>query len=174
VKSWADQHGELFARALAEVPVEASVLVLCHNDADGLSAGALLARGLADAGRQPLVYIVGRGESAWSETVKATARAREPGLLIVADLGVRLDLIAPNASTILIDHHVPQGSPEGATVISGFGEDPTPSSSLLANWSLRGVAEVSELLWLAALGLVGDYGERAPFPELTQARGATV
>jgi single-stranded-DNA-specific exonuclease len=36
--------------------------------------------------------------------------------------------------TILIDHHVPQGSPEGATVISSYRQASVPSSNLLAYW----------------------------------------
>jgi len=36
-------------------------LILTHNDADGLSAGALLARALMRAGRLPDLRVLGRG-----------------------------------------------------------------------------------------------------------------
>jgi single-stranded-DNA-specific exonuclease len=146
------------------------LLVLCHNDADGLSAGALLTRVLTGVGRQPAVRLVGRGESAWSQAVKDEVKLARPGLLIVTDLGIRSDQIVPQMPTILIDHHVPQEPPENATVISGFGQEPIPSSSLLVYWCLQGVTDIDGLLWLAALGVIGDYGEKASFSELTAAR----
>jgi single-stranded-DNA-specific exonuclease len=129
-------------------------MVLCHNDADGLSAGALLARGLARISRPTSVRLVGRGESPWSDPVKGEVRSANPGLVVVSDLGVRTEPMIPGTATVLIDHHVPQGMPERATVISGYGQEPVPSSSLLAYWCLQAVAEVDDLLWLAALGLI--------------------
>jgi single-stranded-DNA-specific exonuclease len=65
---------------------------------------------------------------------------------------------------------VPRGEPE-AVLISGYGADPIPSTSLLAYRCLSTVAKVDDLLWIAALGMIGDYGEKAPFPELAEARG---
>ena len=62
------------------------------------------------------------------------------------------------------------------TVISGFGVEPTPSSSLISWWCAAEIAPVDDLLWLAAVGLIGDLGEKAPFDELGEARaryGAT-
>jgi hypothetical protein len=38
---------------------------------------------------------------------------------------------------MFIDHHVPQGSPESATVLSGSGMDPVPTSSLASGGALR-------------------------------------
>lgn len=162
---WLAARPDAFAAAL---PKSGPILVLCHNDADGLTSGAVLARGLARVRDLPTVRLVGRFESAWSPALAAEIRAHDPALLVVADLGVRADPLG--APAVLIDHHVPQGLPEGATVISGYGREPTPSSSLLAYQSLRGVTEIGDLLWIAALGLIGDYGEKAPFAELQDAR----
>jgi single-stranded-DNA-specific exonuclease len=170
VGSWIDQQQRAFAQALDAVAADAPVIVLCPNDADGLSAGALLARGLARISRPTSVRLIGRGESPWSDPVKGEVRSANPGLVVVSDLGVRAEPIIPGTATVLIDHHVPHGMPEGATVISGYGQEPVPSSSLLAYWCLQAVAEVDDLLWPAALGLVGDYGEKAPFAELQDAR----
>ncbi len=114
--------------------------------------------------------LVGRFESAWYSNMAAQIQALEPGLVIVADLGIRPEPVLPARPTVLIDHHVPQGLPESATVISGYGQDPTPSSSLLAFWCSGTVAAADDLLWIAALGLIGDYGEKAPFAELAEAR----
>jgi single-stranded-DNA-specific exonuclease len=96
--------------------------------------------------------------------------------LIVTDLGIRPDAIDADPSTVFIDHHVPQGVPAGATVISGYGEQPTPTSSLLAWWCAGALADVDDLLWIAALGVIGDLGSTASFDELAEAKrryGAT-
>jgi single-stranded-DNA-specific exonuclease len=159
--SWIDQQQRAFAQALDAVAADAPVIVLCPNDADGLSAGALLARGLARISRPTSVRLIGRGESPWSDPVKGEVRSANPGLVVVSDLGVRAEPIIPGTATVLIDHHVPHGMPEGATVISGYGQEPVPSSSLLAYWCLQAVAEGDDLLWLAALGLIGDYARKA-------------
>jgi single-stranded-DNA-specific exonuclease len=92
------------------------------------------------------------------------------GGLIVADLGVREGDILPGAETVVIDHHVPAGTPGAATVISGFHMDPVPTSSLLAYWCAAALAGVDDLLWIAALGIIGDMAEKAGFPELEDAR----
>ncbi|MGF3021649.1 hypothetical protein ACQVP2_02315 [Methylobacterium aquaticum] len=141
--------------------------MLCHDDADGLSAGALLARALAQTAYGfPRVRVIGRGESAWSDAVRAELAAG-PSVagLIVTDLGVQAEPVLPGVPTILVDHHVPRSEPsaEVATVISGYGAEPTPTSSLLAQAcaaALLGEAEAEGLVWLAALGAVGDLGER--------------
>jgi single-stranded-DNA-specific exonuclease len=72
---------------------------------------------------------------------------------------------------VLLDHHVPTGVPEEALLVSGHGLHPTPTTSLLAWWCAGAVAEVDGLLWLAALGIIGDMEEASGFPELAAARG---
>ncbi len=169
-----DRHRLAFRQALAGVPRGGRVAVLCHNDADGLSAGAVLARGLEAHGFEAVPRLVGRGGSAWDEAVADGIGRIDPALVVVTDLGVRAEPVAPGRPTILIDHHVPQGMPREAVVVSGYGEEPTPSSSLLAYRCLEALGDMRRLLWIAALGMIGDYGEKASFPELAQAReGAT-
>jgi single-stranded-DNA-specific exonuclease len=146
------------------------VLVMSHNDADGLSAAAILARALAASGRQARTRIVGRGETPWSEPIRSELGAAELGGLIVADLGTRPGLIVPGVPTVVIDHHVPVGVPDQATLISGHAFEPIPTSSLLAWWCASALGDASDLLWLAALGLIGDMAEKAGFPELDEAR----
>jgi single-stranded-DNA-specific exonuclease len=176
-ESWiADSQG-VFRRALDGFAADRPALVLSHDDADGLASGALLAQSLSRAGRPAEVRLVGRGESAWSEAMASELRDRAMGGLIVADLGLRPGLPRDGMPTVLIDHHVPAGIPDaGATVISGHGLDPTPSTSLLAWWCGGALGDAGDLLWLAAIGLIGDLGDRAPFEELASARkrcGAT-
>ena len=148
-------------------------LVLCHNDADGLSAGALFRHALARAGRPAEVRVVGRFESAWSEALRAELAGRDIGGAIVADLGTRAEPLRPGCPTIVVDHHVPRGpaAPQpGVTVLSGYGEDPVPTTSLMAYRCAAALGEAEDLLWLCAVGLVGDLGDKAPFAELAAAK----
>jgi single-stranded-DNA-specific exonuclease len=172
----ADQVGHIFKQALATFGPE-KPLILTHNDADGLSAGALLARTLAGIDRPADIRVVNRGENPWSVDMAHELAMQSPAGIIVADLGMRAGAVRMNTPTVVIDHHVPTGSPGGATVISSSGADPTPTTSLLAWWCAAGLKVSDDLLWLAAIGLIGDLGDRAPFQVLAEAKkcyGATV
>ena len=96
--------------------------------------------------------ILGRGETPWSDAIASELRALELGGLIVLDLGTRAGPIVPGVPTVIVDHHVPIGVPDQATLISAHAFAPIPTTSL------------------AALGLVGDMAEKAGFPELEEAR----
>jgi single-stranded-DNA-specific exonuclease len=54
--------------------------------------------------------------------------------------------------------------------ISGNGLDPEPTSALLAWWAARALGDQSDLLWLAAIGLIGDMADELSFPELAEAQ----
>jgi single-stranded-DNA-specific exonuclease len=144
--------------------------ILSHNDADGLSSAALLSRGAARLGRKTEIRILGRGENPWSAEMRAELASATRGGLIVADLGVRGGSLGGGAPTVVIDHHVPTGVPTDAVVISGAGLDPIPTTSLLAFQCMAALAPVDDLLWLAAVGLIGDLGDKAPFAELVSAK----
>ena len=152
------------------------VLVMGHNDADGLSATAIFLRALRKAGWTAAPRILGRGENPWSTEMAAElAGGPRLGGIIATDLGTRPGAIKPGTPTVIVDHHVPAGTPEDATttVITGHAFDPIPTSSLLAYWCAgAAVAEPEPLLWLAALGLIGDMAEKAGFPEMEAARRA--
>lgn len=164
-------YGATFAQAVSASGPNPPA-ILCHDDADGLSAGAILARGLGRAGRKPAyVRVIGRGESAWSHSVRDELARFAPGCLVVTDLGVQAGPILPGIPTVLVDHHVPRGMPSAseAVVISGHVDVPVPTSSLLAYACATAVCEADDLAWLAGIGLVGDLGERganADFPEI--------
>ena len=164
-------HGAAFARAVAGFGPGAPA-ILCHDDADGLSAGAILARAFARAGREPAaVRVVGRGASAWSLAMRGELAALAPGGIVVTDLGVQAGAVLPGVPTVLVDHHVPRSLPEPseAVVVSGHADAPIPTSSLLAHACAAALGEAGDLAWLAAIGLVGDLGERgasADFPDV--------
>ena len=159
-----------FAAAAASFDRTRPVLVLGHNDADGLSATALFARAFAAAGQETRTRIVGRGESPWSDDMRSELAGQALGGIVVTDLGVRPALPKPGVPTVVVDHHVPGDPPPGATVISGFGLDPVPTSSLLAYWCAGALADPQPWLWLAVVGLIGDMAENAGFPEMAEAR----
>ena len=165
-------------RFLEAVPCAARLVVFCHFDADGLAAGAVFGRALARLGwRDVRVVPSGRGESAFSDGARARLAAMEPAALIVADLGVRADGVLPGVPTLYVDHHRPEGFPTdpAATVVTGYGWDPIPCSSWLALDLVAPLADeagvsLDDLGWVAAVGVVGDYGERAAWGPLAAER----
>ncbi|HEV7253728.1 MAG TPA: phosphoesterase [Mesorhizobium sp.] len=161
----------LFAGALQTFDRSKPVLVMGHFDADGLSATAIFLRALAAAGWRTEWRLVGRGENAWSaEMREELSRRHDLGGLIVTDLGTRAGSIAPHVSTVVVDHHVPFGFLEKAVTISGAAESPIPTSSLLAFRAAAALGDNSDLLWLCALGLIGDIAEDDGWPEMAEAR----
>lgn len=132
--------------------------LLTHDDADGLASAALLHRATGAP-----VRLVGRGLNAWTDPVASEVAGE--AALVIADLGMRERALGERLC--VIDHHVPTGTPEGAAVIHGYGLEPVPSTSLLA-WYATGVPE--DLLWLAAVGCLGDYGDKGGHAEIAPAK----
>ena len=161
---------DLFREAVSRFEPDRPALIMTHNDADGLCAGALFARMFGRLGRAHAVRLVGRGENPWSPAMRDEFAGAAVGGLIVADLGLREGPVLPGVPTIVVDHHVPTGTAGDATLITGFGADPIPSTSLLAHRCAATVVDADPWLWLAAIGLIGDYGDKAPFPELGLAK----
>ncbi len=148
----------------------AAPLLVCHNDADGLSAGVILKTAMARAGREPRVRIVGKGENAYSDAFRNELSDEPIGGLVIADLGVSERLPREDVPTVIVDHHVPTGRPSGAVVISGVADEPVPTSSLIAYRCAQALGAADDLLWLAAVGLIGDLADDAGFPEMDEAR----
>lgn len=146
------------------------VAIVCHFDADGLSAAAILIRSLERAGWASTPFVIGKGETPWDQATAARIGAHAPGGLILADLGTRPEPVLPHCPTLVIDHHVPSGEPPSAITISGHGLSPEPTTSLLAWWAVERLGDQDKLLWLAAIGLIGDMADEAGFPELAEAQ----
>ena len=161
---------DVFRGALDRFEAGKPVLIMTHNDADGLTAGALFARMFERLGRAHAIRVVGRGQNPWSPAIREEYAGAAFGGLIVADLGLREGAVLPGVPTIVVDHHVPTGVAGGATIVTGYGADPIPSTSLLAHRCAGTVVDTDAWLWLAAIGLIGDYGDKAPFPELAEAK----
>ena len=107
------QAATAFATALQTFTPGKPVWVLGHNDADGLSATALFARVLGSASWAVRTRVVGRGESPWSDAMRAELAGEAAAGLIITDLGVRSTLPMPGTPTVLVDHHVVADMPEG-------------------------------------------------------------
>jgi single-stranded-DNA-specific exonuclease len=129
------------------------LVVFCHFDADGLAAGAVLGRAL-------------RGESAFSDSARARLARLQPHALVVTDLGVDSTGVLPGVPTLFIDHHRPEGEPQNAVVVSGYGWEPIPCSAWLAYDLLAPAVDIADLAWIAAIGIISDLGDNASWPEL--------
>lgn len=182
--TFADEVGRRFVAWVDGLPEGRAtpVHVLCDSDGDGLPAGSLLMRALGTAGFAAVTGECRRkGESAWGAEVLQRVRGFAPGALIVTDLGSRGDaLLGPEVPTLLLDHHCPIGVPAGSDLITSYGTGAEGSdgkdvatSGLLAWWCARalcGEDRAGEWLWLAAISLLSDLGDKAPFTELTLAK----
>ncbi|HEX9951472.1 MAG TPA: hypothetical protein VGB53_06860 [Rubricoccaceae bacterium] len=158
-------------------PEGGHTVVLCHFDADGLAAGALFGRGLPllGAGRVTVVPS-GRDESAFSDAARDRLRALRPDALVVTDLGVSESgtLEADGTPVLYVDHHRPSGLPAGGLVVSGYDWDPVPCSAELAYALLEAVVpdvdEMRTLDWIAAIGVLSDLGDNAPWLPLADTK----
>lgn len=161
-----------FDRFLAAIPKDARVVVVGHSDVDGLASTAILTRAFEHIGCAVWPYVTRKGENAWSASVREQVAAQKPDALILADLGSRADALEPKVPSLLIDHHRPTGVPNGATLISGYGSDPTPSSGLLAYWCAQALGAGDGCGWLASASMLADYGDAGAFPETKEAARA--
>ena len=130
-RSWLRAHGE-------------DAVVVPHHDADGLSAGTLLARATGGG----VLHV----DSPWERPLRAG------GAAVVADWGVRP--VSGPSQVLYVDHHAGPEQVDGVVVSPATGADGggSTSTSLLA-WKLLGRPQ--ERAWLAALGAVGDLGAGA-------------
>lgn len=160
-----------FARFLESLDRGRRLVVFCHFDADGLAAGAVLGRALPRLGFTDVrVVHSGRGENAFTDVARERLRTLAPAALIVTDLGVNRAGVLPGVPTAYVDHHRPDGEPDGATIVSAYGWEPTPSSSWLAWELLSPLADVEDLAWIGAVGAMSDLGEHAPWTRLPELR----
>ena len=160
-----------FKAFVEPIPHDVSVVALHDSDADGLAAGVLWQRGLERLGFSSIRRLLpDRQRSAWSEGNRETIRQAAPDRLFVLDLGSQPEPVLPGVSTCFVDHHRPGGAPPGDTLVSAYTWDPIPTTSLLT-WELfAGLTDMADLDWIAAIGLLGDLGDSAPFPMLTEAK----
>ncbi|HEY0143748.1 MAG TPA: DHH family phosphoesterase [Thermoanaerobaculia bacterium] len=159
-----------FESFLERLERQQRTLVFHDSDADGVTAGVVLQRALerlqfADVARSAPT----RERDAWSDANRTLIASFEPRSLFVLDLGSREEALI-DGPMCFIDHHRPDGVPPGATLISAYKWDPIPNTSLIVYDLVSVLVDVSDVEWIAALGVISDLGERAPFPILERMR----
>jgi len=158
-------------RFLEGIEPDENIVLLFHGDADGCCAGAIMYRTLMHSGRE-LVFpaFTEKGETIYSESLARRVMVREPARLIVLDTGSRPRPIIPNVSTIVIDHHRPEGVPPVDVFLSSYGIEPPVPTALFTYEICRQFVPVGGLEWLAAVGTVADLGPDAGFEVVRAAR----
>ena len=123
----------------------AADLVVPHTDADGLAAGALALRARGEGA--DAAVLLARGETPFGAAAPLPA-----GSVAVLDWGVRVLC----RGGLFVDHHAPEVPARAdQDVLSGYGETPETTTAAL----VRRLAH-REPAWIAALGAVGDLGDR--------------
>ncbi|HEX8153153.1 MAG TPA: DHH family phosphoesterase [Thermoanaerobaculia bacterium] len=159
-----------FASFVEAIPREARVLVFHDFDADGVTAGVVLQRALERLGFTSLMRLTPtRERDAWADVNRALIASARPDALFVLDLGSRAEPLA-NVPSCLIDHHRPDGVPPGALLITAYAQDLIPNTSLMVYDLCASLVDVSDLDWIAAIGVLSDLGEKAPFPLIAAVR----
>jgi len=150
-----------FQAFLHDLP-DGKAVVLADGDVDGLGAACVVWDALGD--REKAFLTPPKGRNAFGDEAAELVAREKPTSLFVLDLGVSPRVVAPGVPTLILDHHHPRGEPKGAVVLSGYGLDPVPTSSLLA-WRVAGTEANA---WKANVGNQGDLGPAAP--EIDDAR----
>ena len=162
---------EDFAAFVGALDRGARVVILHDSDADGVTAGVVLQRTLERLAFTDVVRVIpNRERDAWTAANRALVAAQSPRALFVLDLGVRGEPIVDGVPTCFIDHHRPADTPPDAVVISAYTWDPIPNTSLIVYDLCATLADVTDLDWIAAIGVLSDLGERAPYQLLADVK----
>ncbi len=162
---------QAFDQFIATIPHTARMVAIHDSDADGVTAGVLWQRAFERAGFASVHRVIpDRERNAWTPANRAIIQSTNPAYLFVMDLGSRSEPVIEGIPTCFIDHHHPEGVPDGDTLISAYSWEPIPNTSLIV-WELtRSMADLSDLDWIAAIGTLSDLGDRAPFELLAEAK----
>lgn len=166
-----EEHARAQFRTFVEAAASTDLHLVFHDfDADGVTAAVVMTRALERSGRKVQRMVTGRDRNAWNRSNRAAIGDASPDRLYVLDLGSREEPII-DVPTCYVDHHRPEGSGT-VTLISGYEWDPIPNTSYLSYLVSSAIADVSDLEWIAAIGMISDLGEKAPFLLLEKAREA--
>lgn len=167
-------EGKELARAISRIQKairdRESIVVYADYDADGITAGAVMWETLWKLGARAMPYIPHRVEEGYGLSEKGIESVRtqhDPSLIITVDHGITAREKVAFAKklgidVIVTDHHVKPGKlPECAVVhttnLAGSGVSWFVAKELAkASGDLKVIAEVKDLLSLAALGTVAD------------------
>lgn len=147
------------------------VVCLHDSDADGVTAGVVWQRAMEQLGFTNLKRLAPtRARNAFSDENKRLVAAEKPQILFVMDLGSQPQQIVEHVPVCFIDHHRPGGALAEDTLISAYTWNPVPNTSLIVYDLFSAVTDISKYDWIAAIGTMGDLGEKAPFGLLETAR----
>lgn len=157
---------------LTDLPAGARVAVAYHGDADGSGSAALAVRYLERTGHVVAAAVApGKGEDLFGESFAARLRAASPDALLVLDQGSRPRAVLPGVPTLVVDHHdAPLEGVPADVYLSGLGENPVPTASVLTWRLLSPLTGLDDCAWYMAVGALGDLGTDAPFPEVAAAK----
>lgn len=161
---------------LAAVRGQQRICVFGDYDLDGISATAVVVRGLAALGNQPVPVLPSREEDGYGLTPSAAERIRatDPSLVITVDCGVSAGteiakLVASGIDVVVTDHHTPgEDQPVAVPVVNPkLNGESSPSYQLAgAGVALKLIHAVGVLagnptlyrrfIELATLGTVAD------------------
>ncbi len=140
------------------------VSALFDVDADGVASAAVFERVMERAGHPIQTVLPDRERNAWTPENRHRLAATSPQFTFILDLGSQGEKVLKGIPACFIDHHRPEGTPEGDTLISGYDWNPIPNTSWMAFELGSAVADVEDLDWIATIGTLSDLGERAPWP----------
>ena len=140
-------------------------MLLYHSDADGVCSAALLLRSFKGFEHVP------RKGPAMREDIVETILDKKPGLLVFLDMAAeqereKLELFLrelPELRIIIIDHHIAECNMDSEKVVHlnpRFLEKGVymPAACVVYRL-LEGLGkDVKPLVWVAAMGVIGDYG----------------
>ena len=150
------------------------------KDADGLDSGVILYRTLVALGHPPNlidVHLIGKNANVHDEDERTAMQVKNPKYIIAVDQGSRSApsvVDSKDTKTLIIDHHLSDGFPKNATVVSGCHYPPVATSALLTFEICKPLHPdiVSSCGFLCAMGTHGDLGNtlkwKPPFPDMTE------
>ncbi|HEX7152725.1 MAG TPA: DHH family phosphoesterase [Thermoanaerobaculia bacterium] len=160
-----------FTEFVERLDKQSRIVAVHDSDADGVSSAVVWQRAFERLGFTNLARVIpDRYRDAWTPANRERIAAASPAALFVLDLGTRAEPLVDGVPTCLIDHHRPDGVMPGATLITAYGQEPTPNTSIMT-WELcNALVDIRDLEWIAAIGAISDLGERAPFSLIAGAK----
>lgn len=159
---------------------QAKTLIVPDKDADGLDAGVIIRKTLIALGMSPDlidVHLNAKNVTVHDEAERAAMLAKDPKYIIVVDQGSRAAppvVDSSDTKSLIIDHHLSDEFPKGASVVSACHYPPVATSALLTYEICKPLhpSIASACGFLCAMGTHGDLGNtlkwKPPFPDMTE------
>ena len=160
-----------FSSFLGRLERSRQVVCLHDSDADGITAGVIWELAMKRLGFEQAARVLPtRERNAWADSTKVIVKKAAPDFLFVLDMGSQPEAIIENVPVCFVDHHRPGGVLSTDTLISAYLWDPVPNTSLIVYDLFAALTTMENLDWIAAIGIMSDLGERAPFALLGETK----